>query len=287
VRALRLLAQDRLEAGAVAVVTANAALLDTRRAFDGVARDYDRSNAQNRTICAMRERLWHAVDRHVPPGASLLDLGCGPGCDVERFAARGHRVTGIDWSPAMVEQARARNPHSEIRTVGIHELDRLPASAFDGVYSDLGPLNCVTDLAGAARLVADRLRPGGVLVASVIGRVCPWEIALYLARRDWPRVRIRFARTLTAVPLEGGTVWTRYYTPAEFEAACAPAGLSRVSLRTLGLFVPPPYLQGFAGRHPSLVGALQNIDDVVGDWPGLRNVGDHFLMVLRKDDRSL
>ncbi|HMD36224.1 MAG TPA: class I SAM-dependent methyltransferase, partial [Vicinamibacterales bacterium] len=245
----------------MAVVNVVDALADTRLAFDGVARDYERSNARNPTICAMRERLWHAVDRYAPAGASLLDLGCGPGCDVERFAARGYRVTGIDWSPAMVQEARRRSPQSAIRNLGIHELDRLSTAAFDAVYSNLGPLNCVPDLPSAARLIADRLRPGGAFVASVIGRVCPWEIALYLARRDWPRVRIRFAPAMTAVPLEGRTVWTRYYTPNEFEAACVAAGLVRVSLRALGLFVPPPYLQAFSGRHPALVGALQRIDD--------------------------
>jgi len=266
----------------VAVVNAAGALADTRLAFDGVAKGYDRSNADNQTICAMRERLWRAVDRSVPPGASLLDLGCGPGADIASFASRGYQVTGIDWSPAMVDEARRRNPHAAITCLGVHELDRLPASAFDGVYSNLGPLNCVPDLDGAARLIASRLRPGGVFVASVIGRVCPWEIALYLMRRDWRRARARFAPSMTAVPLEGRTVWTRYYTPSEFARACAAAGLIRASLRALSLFVPPPYMHAFAGRHPSLVAALQRLDDAVGDWPGLRNWGDHFLIVLRK-----
>ena len=286
---MRLLAEDRLEERAVAVVNILAALSDTQRAFDGVAGDYDRANAQNRTICAMRARLWHAVDRLVPSGSSLLDLGCGPGCDAERFAARGYRVTGIDWSPAMVHAARQRlsggaqaGATADVHHFGIHELDRLSPTLFDAAYSDLGPLNCVPDLAAAARLIADRLRPGGVLIASVIGRVCPWEVALYLWRRDWARVRIRFSTAMTAVPLEGRTVWTRYYAPAEFERPFAAAGFVRVSLRTLGLFVPPPYLHSFADRHPSLVGRLQRLEDSVGGWPGVRNWGDHFLIVLRR-----
>jgi hypothetical protein len=138
------------------------------------------------------------------------------------------------------------------------------------------------DLPEAARLIADRLRSGGVLIASVIGRVCPWELALYAARRDWRRASIRFSTSLTAVPLEGRTVWTRYYSPSEFDQAFAAAGFSRVSLRTLGLFVPPPYMQAFADRHPSAIRWLQRIEDVVGDWPVFRRWGDHFLIVMRK-----
>ena len=84
------------------------------------------------------------------------------------------------------------------------------------------------------------------------------------------------------VPLEGGTVWTQYYTPRAFERIFAAAGLTRVSLRTLGLFVPPPYLQAFALRHPALIDRLQRLEDAVCHWPGIRAWGDHFLIVLRK-----
>jgi SAM-dependent methyltransferase len=268
----------------------NYVLLETQQAFDGVAADYDRSNAGNPTLCAMRQRAWRAVDAFVPRGAHILDLGCGPGCDEEYLATKGYRVTAIDWSPAMVAAARARVRAAgvahrvDVLHVGIHEIDRLaPVDVrFDAAYSNFGPLNCVADLAAAARLIAGRLRPGGVLIASVIGRVCPWEIALYLAKGRWSRAAIRFRRGLVPVPLEGRTVWTRYYTPGEFERMFAAAGFALVSLRALGLFVPPPYLQAFAARHPRTMAALERLDDRVGAWPALRGCGDHFLIVLRK-----
>ena len=51
----------------------------------------------------------------------------------------------------------------------------LYSAAFDAAFSNFGPLNCVEDLPAVARQLHEVLRPGGVLVASVIGRVCPWE----------------------------------------------------------------------------------------------------------------
>jgi SAM-dependent methyltransferase len=266
------------------------ALLDTQRAFDGVAAGYDRSNADNEILCAMRARVRAAVDAHVQPGSRLLDLGCGPGSDAERFAAQGHRVTAIDWSAAMVDEARGRvraggvADRVDVHHLGIHDLDRLmpPRLQFDAAYSNFGPLNCVAQPNAAAHMIADRLRPGGVLVASVIGRICPWEIAVHAARGQFRRATIRFARGFAPVPLDGRTVWTRYYTPGEFRRIFEIAGFAHVALRSLGLFVPPPYMQAFASRHPTLVSALQRIDDATGAWPGIRACGDHFLIVMRK-----
>jgi SAM-dependent methyltransferase len=282
------LAEDVVEERAVDLVTPS--LADTQRAFDGVAAGYDRSNTENRTLSAMRARVHRTVDAVVPAGSRILDLGCGPGSDAAHLALRGYRVTAIDWSPAMVDEARARahaaglGGQVDVQHVGIHELDRLKRAdaPFDAAYSNFGPLNCVVDLPAAAVSIADRLRPGGLLVASVIGRICPWEIALYLSRGEVSRAIIRWRRGLVAVPLEGRTVWTRYFTPREFERIFTAAGMTRVSLRALGLFAPPPYLQAFAGRRPRLVSALQRVDDRVCAWPGLRNWGDHFLIVMRK-----
>ena len=269
-------------------VTAELALLETRRAFDGVAAEYHRSNAENPTLCEMRRRVLSALMRRVPIGAHVLELGCGPGTDCEVLARSGYSVTAIDWSPAMVEEARRRIATAgladrvEIRHTGIHELGTLPMTAYDAVYSNFGPLNCVPDIVDVARQISARLRPGGNLVASVIGRVCPWEIALYLARGRWSRATVRFARGLVPVPLNGRTVWTRYYSPSEFERPFRSAGFRHVSVSALGFLAPPPYMEAFRRRHPQLVTQLNQLDERVGGWPLVRACGDHFLIVLER-----
>lgn len=261
---------------------------DTQHAFDAVAAVYDRSNAENATLCDMRRRTVAAIRAHVPAGGRIIDLGCGPGTDEEALVAAGFSVTAIDWSPRMVEETRRRiaragiEDRAAVHLLDIEQLDRLAPETFDAACSNFGPLNCVPRLSEAARLIAQRIRPGGVLVASVIGRVCPWEIALYACRGQWGRLRVRFSRTFVAVPLAGRTVWTRYYSPREFERIFARAGFRRVSLRGLGVFVPPPYMAAFAARHPALVSSLQRVEDQLGSFPVVRNWGDHFLIVLKK-----
>jgi SAM-dependent methyltransferase len=54
------------------------------------------------------------LDLH--PGTALLDLGCGPGLYAARFAARGLRVTGVDYSRRSIDYAiqSAREQQLEI-----------------------------------------------------------------------------------------------------------------------------------------------------------------------------
>jgi SAM-dependent methyltransferase len=49
-----------------------------------------------------------AVALALPPGARILDVGCGSGWLCEYFARFGYDVTGIDISPALIDLARER-----------------------------------------------------------------------------------------------------------------------------------------------------------------------------------
>jgi SAM-dependent methyltransferase len=257
---------------------------ETSRAFDSVAAIYDGPFGNNAAVQWMRAKLWRAVEDALSPASRLLDLGCGTGLDAAHFAARGHTVTAVDSSPEMVRRTRARaqglglSGRITALDVGIHELERLAGESFDGIYSDLGPLNCVPDLDPVAGACAAVLPVGGFFIASVMGRLCPWEIANYLARLHPRRAFLRLSRGGVPVGLNGRTVWTWYYRPGELISAFTPA-FSVVSWRALGLFLPPPYLTAGTGR---LTRALAWLDDRLGGVPLLRSAGDHFLIVLRR-----
>jgi SAM-dependent methyltransferase len=264
-------------------------LLDIRRAFDSVAANYDGPRGNNLLVQRMRRMTWDTVRDEFPPGSRLLDLGCGTGLDAVEFARRGYRVTAIDWSPRMVERTRAlaaqvtTHPRVDVRHVGIHQLDRIEGE-FDGIYSNMGPLNCVPDLRAAVAECARLLRPGGKLVFSVIGRVCPWEIGHYVLRGRFRRAAVRAARGVTPVGMNRHTIWTRYYLPREFYRAFA-AHFSLCGYRALGLFMPPPYLLDYYRRHRRWCDWLGRLDDRLGGLPLLRSMGDHFLIVMSARSR--
>ncbi len=108
------------------------------------------------------------------PGRAVLDVGCGPGAHAVAFAARGHRVTGVDRSRRLLDRAR-----SAARTRGVDvewvEADmrrfRRPASyhlicslyASFGYFDDPGNRTVLENVRAS-------LAPGGVVLLDVIGR---------------------------------------------------------------------------------------------------------------------
>lgn len=67
--------------------------------------DADHGLRDPRIRAAWRQVLASALPE---PPAAVVDLGCGTGSLAVLAAEAGHRVTGVDFSPAMIEQARRK-----------------------------------------------------------------------------------------------------------------------------------------------------------------------------------
>ncbi len=263
-------------------------LHQTQDAFDSVAADYDGPRGNNLLIQDMRREMWRWLDATFAPASRLIDIGCGTGLDAIRMAQLGHHVTATDWSPQMAQRTRERAARAGLPdrvhtlALGAHELARLQeAGSYDGAYSNLGPLNCVPDLQDVARECARLLKPRAALVFTVVGRICPWEIVHYLRRRQWARVKVRFARDFVPVGMNKHTIWTHYYGPREFYRAFK-GYFSLAHYRGLCVFAPPPYLTPFREQSPATYDRLWRLDRRTSGWPLLRNIGDHFLIVMKK-----
>lgn len=137
---------------------------NARFAEGGGYRPADRFYAVN---AASNEYFKRAIEA-VPPGAAMLDYGCGEGSYAALHAAHhGHRVTAIDLSPVAIEhacqEARRQGVEERIdfRVMNAEALD-LEADSFDLVCG-LGVIHHL-DLSPAIREVARVLRPSGTAV---------------------------------------------------------------------------------------------------------------------------
>ena len=116
-------------------------------------------------------RTWEAAIVGDVTDLDVVHLQCHFGLDTLALANAGARsVTGLDLSPAAVEQARrlaARLGHEDrarfVEHDVLHALDVLPAEAFDLVYVSLGALCWLPSVEAWAAQVAGLLRPGGRL----------------------------------------------------------------------------------------------------------------------------
>lgn len=110
----------------------------------------------------------------LPGGASdVLDLGCGTGSLSLLAAEQGHRVTGVDLSPAMVELARAKLAGRDaVFLVGDAAHPPVGEQRFDVVLGR-HVLWALPDPGRVLRRWWELLRPGGrlVLVEGVWGAV--------------------------------------------------------------------------------------------------------------------
>ncbi|NBD30895.1 MAG: methyltransferase domain-containing protein [Alphaproteobacteria bacterium] len=100
------------------------------------------------------------IDR-LPPGARILDLGCGPGAASAHMARAGLVPDPVDASPAMVALARSRFG-LPARLVRFDEIDA--NAVYDGVWANFSLLHAPrTDLAQHLSCLHRALKPGGWL----------------------------------------------------------------------------------------------------------------------------
>lgn len=96
-------------------------------------------------------------------GLRVLDVGCGQGIDVYRYALAGADVTGIDLTPRHVELAQAHVAAMGLEAEVVQgDAEQLPFSdeSFDRASSN-GVLHHTPDMPAALREIQRVLTPGG------------------------------------------------------------------------------------------------------------------------------
>lgn len=176
---------------------------DAASNFTSTAKDYDAAVRHNINGAA---RLIASI----PAGRydRVLDVGCGTGWSAlamyERFRP-GH-ITGVDPARGMLDQFGAKLGALADVEVDLVEADVMtmpvaPAS-YDAVITSMA-MHWFADKSGAARAMADALKPGGILAVlfsgrggedefrSVLGDVgapASWDAAFDAVQRDIPEL---------------------------------------------------------------------------------------------------
>ena len=208
---------------------------EARAFFRSAVVEYDRAHYSARSFMTVRlERVLEIVDAlALPPGARVLECGCGPGHLVAALLRRGFDVVAIDTSPAMLaltrERARA-TPGGSPPRLQLASLEQLPHrdASFELVCST-GVIEYLRDDATALREMARVLRPGGHLVLSVTNAWSPVFVAEraieFLKRQAWLRRAFNALWTrLGHPPVRARHFAVRRHRPSRLREAFAMAG---------------------------------------------------------------
>ncbi len=99
-------------------------------------------------------------------GKTLVHLQCHIGTDTISLARLGAEVTGVDFSEKSIEAARkltsiADTP-ARFVVSELYDVPEVLPETFDVVYTGVGAICWLPDIAGWARVVAGLLNPGGM-----------------------------------------------------------------------------------------------------------------------------
>lgn len=257
-------------------------------AFDHIGARYDVEFTNTELSRWFRQRVWERLGVLFKPGDHVLELGCGTGEDAIWLAKRGVHVLASDGSQAMLDEtARKAKAEGVASQIEIRQLDltqaaqwTLPTKAFDGAYSNYGPLNCVGDWRAIGEQLSQAIRPGGKVGLGVMGPLCPWEVFWHAIHGDFRTATRRFRKS-TVAHLDGSYFNVYYPTPGRLQRDLGP-GFRRVLLWGLGVFLPPSDLYKPVGRRPWLARPLLALERLTAPhWP-FKFLGDHYWLELER-----
>jgi uncharacterized protein len=153
-----------------AVISSGAELRDqqVRSSYDAVAGAYAEHLVDELRDLPFERWLLDRVVEHAA-GGPVVDVGSGPGHVTAYLADAGADASGIDLSPAMVEEARRRFPGRSFEVSDLRRLTRPAASS--GWSAVLGWYSLIhlaaSELPAAVASLARPLAPGGWLVLAL------------------------------------------------------------------------------------------------------------------------
>lgn len=258
--------------------------------FDAIADRYDETFTTSRIGRAQRASVWRELGKAFRPGDRVLEIGCGTGVDACFLAERGVKVLACDSSPQMIAVAVRRvketGKHESVhpRLLAAEDIASLRHSnSFDGAFSNFGALNCVQDLRRLAKDLSILLRPGATALLCWMGRCCLWEITWYLAQGKSGKALRRFHREGATARLAEGASVRVFYPSVRLLAQTFAPEFQLKSVKGIGVFVPPSYLETWANRFPGLFGLSVRVDSLLELCPGIRTLADHILLEFRRE----
>lgn len=255
-------------------------------AFSRQSGIFDTIYENNSITTWMRNRVRKEVLSHISGGASILELNAGTGLDSVFFAKNGFNVLATDNADGMLNRLKEKidlfqlQDNLTAKKCSFNNLERLEGKQFDYIFSNFGGLNCTGNLAKVLKDMDTLLKPGGHFTLVIMPKVCPWDL-LTAFKGYFKTAFRRFKKNGATAHLEGTYFKCYYYNP-NYITKVLDKKFKMVSLKGLAIVVPPPYIEDFIEKHPSLFRLFEKIENQIWQKAPYNRWCDHFMITMQK-----
>jgi len=239
--------------------------------FDTAAANYDTTFTHTAVGKLQRDRVYFFLEKF----------------DLIWLADRCKSVTASDVSNEMLKVARSKAQNR--KNIDYLKLDlnsfkasQLPDS-FDVVFSNFGGLNCISpeNLKPLMRELSSSLNEKGCAALVVMPKKTFLERLYFRVKGQKEKISRRNTSNAVMANVEGNVVPTWYYDPDDIKSYIEPY-FKVITVKPIGLLVPPSYLDSFFKSKKYLLSFLGWIDRRLDFFSGLSSYGDHFIIILEK-----
>ena len=117
------------------------------------------------------------------------------------------------------------------------------------------------------------------MIAVVMPESCWWEHLYFTGRLQWAKAWRRWRGVADFALPNGGFGKTWYYSPKHF-ASLLGDGFTLKSVRPIGYYVPPSYMDHWFQKRPNLLNWLGKQEQRLGNSAWKARFADHYLIDL-------
>lgn len=206
-----------------------------------------------------------------PAPQNILDLGCGTGLICNEYAARGHQITGVDPSPAMLHVADQKPLAKTIEWVLATAQDFQSDKLFDLIIMtghSFQALLSEGDVAQTCETLRKHLAPNGLVVFETRNPAIDWQKRWnYSGTHKMHGRSVHVARKFISMDENRMTFELRYEFPHETLLSKSVIGFhSRTTI------------------EKQLSGANLRVERLLGDWSGQsfnKNTSEEMIFLVR------
>lgn len=253
--------------------------------FDYIAPQYDETFTNTNIGKFQRELVYQFLEAEVNEfeGKIILELNGGTGEDAVWMSKKGAEVTCTDISNEMLAVAKSKGKGFSIsyKKLDIKELSKeINNQKYDVVFSNFGGLNCLNtkELKSFFNEVKHILQPNGKLIMVIMPSFCLWETNYFLAKLKFKKAFRRLSKNGVYAQVENTKVKTYYYSPKFVKTHTKNFSLS--SLKPVGFFIPPSYLEPFFKTRPKFLNWLWKMENKIKKRSFFSSCSDHYFISL-------